>query len=130
MVATLDSAVIKLHRAHHHYVALRDEEIAVRSGSSLNYPLTSKSYRNGLEYRFYVGEIPPIDEERWATRIGDCLFNLRAALDHVVYALHVRHYRGKVPADAERAPQFPVLDIEGLRNRKGTRVSPKTERWP
>ena len=55
------------------------------------YPVTAKAHRNGLEYRFCVGEIEPVDTVEMALVTGDCLFNLRAALDHIVYALHERH---------------------------------------
>jgi len=128
-VARLDSAVLKLHRAHHHYVVMRDEEIQRRRSYALTYPLTPKTYRDGLEYRFYIGEIPPIDEDRWSTAVGDCLFNLRAALDHIVYALHDLFYSGSVPADAERAAQFPVLNLRQLTSRGGTLGKPRTDTW-
>lgn len=38
------------------------------------------------EYRFHVDFDPMPDVIRWALLIGDCVHNLRSALDHAVYA--------------------------------------------
>lgn len=85
------------------------QEALANAGHTRAYPLTAKAYRDGLEYRFYVGEIPSFDSVEVALATGDCLFNLRAALDHIVYALHLRRYRGRIPDDIEERPQFPIL---------------------
>jgi hypothetical protein len=101
------------------------QEALAREIPGDTYPTTAERHRDGLEYVFRVREVPPFDPIPFALRAGDCLFNLRAALDHIVYALHVRRYRGNVPADAEKQSSFPILDKP--RMAKGNPVS--TDKW-
>jgi hypothetical protein len=63
-----------------------------------------------LEYRFYLDELPTI-EPSWALMAGEIMFDLRCALDHLVWELHVRHYRGRsIPESVEFTGQFPIYD--------------------
>jgi hypothetical protein len=101
----------KWRRAKRHLETLRDE-LGVAPGRpygwSKRYRATQEAHRNGLEYRFYV-DAEKIDSKDWPLLVGDCLFNLRSALDHLVFDLHVKAFGGKVPdAIAERS-QFPIL---------------------
>src|SRR5690242_9825168 len=129
MVGTLDSSIAKLRRATDHFAALCEVEIRRRGGYADTYPIRPERSRDGLEYTFYVGEVPSIEVDRVATLVGDCLFNLRASLDHIVYALVERRYRGRVPDRVAKRTMFPILDEVALRGRGFTPTSPHTERW-
>jgi hypothetical protein len=91
-----------------------------------HYPAIPEAHRNGLEYRFYV-EPEPLDTESWAIIAGDCLFDLRCALDHIVFELHRRRYKGRIPEDAEKASAFPILTEPRVRKKDGSIV--KTDKW-
>lgn len=110
---SLEGPAAKLKRAELHYHYARD----TLSGGKMFHerPVRTESDREGLEYRFYVGEIEPLDVS-WPLVIGDCLFNLRAALDYLVYELHVREYKGKVPNakpdDAVHDSAWPVVVVQ------------------
>lgn len=131
MAASLDSAIIKLNRANAHYEVMRDEEIRRRRGAVDAYPLTHQSYRDGLEYRFFLGQLPRLDEDWWSVRIGDCLFNLRSALDHVVYALLAR--RQSRQAINKRCKvgrtMFPIYDEKPTQGKKGFEVPLPSGKW-
>jgi hypothetical protein len=110
MAGSLDSAWAKWRRGREYYEALN----AGLEGASRDYPwtyvyrATAEVQPGGLEYRFYVdpGEF---DAETPALIAGDCVFNLRAALDHLIYALHDRRFRGQVPGKIGERTQFPIL---------------------
>jgi hypothetical protein len=102
----------KLGRAREHYEALSDVLTAPgRCHGFYSYPVVPQVHREGLEYSFYVGEVPSFEAqgERVALILGDFLFNLRATLDQIVYELHVRHFRGNVPDDVAEQTQFPIF---------------------
>lgn len=88
------------------------------------YPVRRKVNVEGLDYSFHIGRVQPVHPDV-AIVAGECLFNIRSALDHLVYQLHVRHYRGRVPAKIEQASAFPILDKPRIR--KGRRVP--TSEW-
>ena len=44
--------------------------------------------------------------------VGEILFDLRCALDHLVYELHVTRYRKLPPDEVERTTMFPIFDKE------------------
>src|SRR6266516_4833003 len=127
MAGSLSGAWAKFDRAEEHLEALIR---VTRSGHvrwGHQYPVTPEAQRNGLEYRFYVDRAPALDAERCAVIVGDCLFNLRAALDHIAYELHFQRYRGSIPADAEKASSFPILSEPRLNKRK---QAIGTAKWP
>jgi hypothetical protein len=103
----------KWERAKSHAETLGDQLAAASEwespyGWTKRYRATPEAHRDGLEYRFYV-EADELDTSDWALIAGDCLFNLRSALDHLVYELHVRSYRSIVPPDMRSA--FPIVSI-------------------
>ena len=51
--------------------------------------------------------------------VGDVLFNLRAALDHVIYELHETANGGPLPPDKRRMPEFPIWDDRRKYRRNG-----------
>ncbi len=101
----------KWRRAKRHLETLKDE-LGVAPGRpygwSKRYRATHEAHRNGLEYRFYV-DAEKIDTKDWPLLAGDCLFNLRSALDHLVFDLHVKAFGGKVPDAIAKRSEFPIL---------------------
>jgi hypothetical protein len=107
MAGSLYGPLVKLRRAREHYEALT--AICPRDPKSQMYRLVAEFDADALEYRFYVPRLQSVSPDALALLIGDTLFNLRSALDQLVYELHVRRFRGKVPLDAERQSEFPIL---------------------
>ncbi|MGP0107252.1 MAG: hypothetical protein ACLPR9_00030 [Acidimicrobiales bacterium] len=98
--------VARLSWAAHHYRTLKNE---LHGGvDRMVRPVRVETHRSGLEYRFYVKDIEPLDE-RWPFVFGDCLHSLRASLDHLVFQLHLRHFRGNVPKAAIKDSGFPIF---------------------
>lgn len=114
----LDGSRGKLRRALHHFTTL---------DGAINQFLT--------DHRFDVTTIRPFDEPLWfvvlkdppmppvvdwALIIGDCVHNLRSALDYVAWEL-----AGSNPGDTQT--QFPIFDTrEGWDSRRERRIG----RWP
>jgi hypothetical protein len=96
-------------------------------GRPFVYPVTAEAHRGGLEWRFFIRRAPAFSGSWWALTAGDCLFNLRSALDQLIYQLHVKRCRGRVPDDAARDSSFPIRDHAPV-NRK-TRLPTPTDRW-
>jgi hypothetical protein len=108
---SLSGAWAKWERAQAHLRSLDPEDFPTITFTNewlRHYPTTPEAHRDGLEYRFYV-EAEPLETETWALIAGDCLFDLRCALDHMVFDLHRRRFRGRVPPDVEKASGFPIL---------------------
>jgi hypothetical protein len=110
---SLDQPIAKLKRAAEHYRTIKYKffgglDTQLRTG-------TLERKRDGLEYRVRAGEIEPIPAGL-SLIFGDAYFNLRAALDYLVYQMHVRHYRGRLPVpgpgqpDIARQSAFPIRD--------------------
>lgn len=123
MAGSLDDPIARVNRAVHHYHALKDSFHGVDHKFR---PVFSKPYREGLEYRFYVGEIESPDSD-WSLILGEAYHNLKAALDNLVFQLHVRHYRGRVPEEVVKLPAFPALDFRPKKGKTGVAVP--TANW-
>lgn len=107
MSGSLEGPQAKVGRAVEHYRTLKDD---FHGGfDHKRRAVTSEPHRDGLEYRFRVGKVEPIDPAM-ALVLGDAYYNLRSALDQLVFQLHVRRYRGKVPKDAEEESAFPIWE--------------------
>jgi hypothetical protein len=109
----------KWERAKSHLEILRKELGATPErpyGWSKRYRATPEAHRDGLEYRFYVDAVE-LDTEDWALLAGDYLFNLRSALDHLVFELHVKRFRGNVPDEIAEKTSFPILTDRPTGNR-------------
>jgi hypothetical protein len=70
-------------------------------------PLRIESSDDGLRYYMYAEDVPPLSEDL-PLILGDIYHNLRGALDYLVYQLHERHYRGRIPAAIAEQTQFPI----------------------
>jgi hypothetical protein len=111
-VALLDSAWLKINRAREHVEAVQDavDDWLATDAYSMSRevdPETSNTVR-----RAQVRADPP---ERLSLLIGDAVHNLRAALDHAVYAL-AQSQLGTLAPDVEETLMFPIV---GNQNRKG-----------
>lgn len=102
--------VTKLSRAYVQLLILQ-QQIRTRFAAVKLWPVTVKEQLPGLEYHFYLGDIPDADPE-WSLATSEILFNLRCSLDYLVYQLHVRRFRGNVPVSAAKASMFPIFDSE------------------
>jgi hypothetical protein len=104
---SLEGPVAKVGRAAEHYRVLKTD---FSGGFDRKYRTVSfERHRDGLEYRLHIGELEPIHPE-FVLVLGDAYFNLRSALDQLAFQLHVRHFRGVVPAKIEERSAFPILD--------------------
>jgi hypothetical protein len=130
MAGSLVSAWAKWGRANVHYEALERETTSGRHpvAGFTEYRASVESEADGLEYRFYF-DLPPPDPTI-ALIAGDCWYDLRAALDHMVYALHERHYRGRIPSAAEDRPQFPIYtDVPRFKDGRKKGQPIETNKW-
>lgn len=124
MSGSLQGPISRLGRAADHYRTLKNEfHFGV---DHKRRPVTIESHRNGLEYRFRVGEIEEIAPE-WPLLLGEAFYNLRSALDHLVYEMHVRRWRGNVPERVVRNSQFPIYSKP--RKQKGGGSDLPTKEW-
>jgi hypothetical protein len=108
MSASLEGPLAKLVRAECQLRVLQQQIDAVWPPRKA-WAVRSEVHRDGLEYRFYLLDLPPIDPE-WALAAGAIMFNARCALDHLAFELSVRRFRGNVPADIESRTMFPIFD--------------------
>ena len=125
--ATLESPIAKVNRAVEHYLTLK---YGLHFGvDHKRRAVRAERHTDGLEYSVrIIDEIESIDSA-WPIVYGEALYNLRSALDHLVFQLHVRRYRGHAPSvkRIERMPEFPIRD-KPRRDRNGA-ILP-TARWP
>ena len=120
MGASLEGPLAKLARAERQLNVLKDEIEAVWPPLK-PWPVHAESHRGGLEYRFYLGDVPSVEPD-WALLAGEIMFDLRSALDHLAWELHVRHYgRRVIPEKVEFASQFPIFDDRSEFVRRGQR---------
>src|SRR5512144_1085938 len=110
MAGSLDGPLAKLKRAEAQLGKLRTEVERVFPRGK-RWPVRTEADRSGLEYRFYLGDVPSVKPD-WAFSAGEIMFNLRASLDYLVYELHLRRFRGKLPSGIESRTQFPIFERE------------------
>lgn len=106
MAGSLEGPFAKLRRAELQMQSLKAEIDDVWPPLK-RWPLRTEERTPGFEYRFYLGELPRVDPD-WLLWTGEIMFNLRSALDHLAYQLHVRRFRGAVPPRVEARTQFPI----------------------
>ena len=106
----LTSSRAKFDRAKKH----ADDLIAEMREASEDEPpavlATSRRYDPASERVLFIAERVPEIPDHWSLVIGEVVYNLRCALDHLWWALAV-DFLGREPTDAEaREIQFPILD--------------------
>lgn len=123
----LTSVRAKLARAQEHAQTIKNEvrSWADRSPYSVIPQANAECTRYSLVLR--VNEPPPL--QRWTLMVGDCFNNLRASLDHLVYAIAVHEAAPKPPSNEGRL-RFPItnqrayFDSEVAGGRLGTISDP------
>jgi hypothetical protein len=127
MNGSLEGPVAKLGRAYLQGTRLQ-EQIRARFPPATLWPVSVEEHRRGLEYRFYLGDIPDVDPD-WPMAVSEILFNARSALDYLAYQLHERRYRGKIPRAVGKASMFPIYDSPTAFGRYGApRIKKLSER--
>jgi hypothetical protein len=118
---------LKLERATEH---LRDLDVQVGDWLEVAYRYDAElDPQSGKKHiRMKVLNPPP---ERLRTIIGDCLHNLRSALDNLAYELAVAHQGGPLPEPYDRWSEFPVFGERPMstdaRKRKIGCIHPKAQ---
>jgi hypothetical protein len=108
VAGSLEGPIAKMTRAERHIDVLKREVETIWTPREPR-PVRTEGDKGGLEYRFYLGELPEIKAE-WPLIIGEILFDLRSALDHLAFQLCVRQLGGDLPPNIEKASQFPIFD--------------------
>jgi hypothetical protein len=107
----LDSEIkncwLKIGRAEEHAKIIGDE-ISFWTNAKL-YVLTHNRDAEGYFHHVSVDFTVAPERERWSLIFGDCIHNLRSALDHFVYAVAVHQTKIDPPAD-KRILQFPITN--------------------
>jgi hypothetical protein len=122
VAGSLEGPIAKLARAESQVRILQAQIHANVGLPGKAWPVHAEVDRGGLEYRFYLRD-PPTVEPDLGLLAGEILFNLRSALDHLGWELHVRRWRGKVPKrikwpgfkkpiEVEGTTQFPIYRTE------------------
>lgn len=97
----------KLSRADEHLQAFHDELAAW--GDSDPYKVTVDTNDQRTEYVYRLNYRTQPDLIRWGLIVGDCLHNMRGALDHLVYLLAIAA-SGKSPPPGEFRLAFPITN--------------------
>src|SRR5215207_1721997 len=98
----------KLRRAKQHLEVFRDKVSAFKSLDS--HTITVEDHPDTSEYVFKVEGLKPTDPG-WGLVAGDCIHNMRTALDHLVFQLAILGQGGRELEDDEaRSCWFPVYD--------------------
>jgi hypothetical protein len=97
---------LKIGRAKEHFDALGAELAAWAKTESMR--VVKEVREDGREHRVFVEIIdyPPLD--RWASMAGDCVHNLRSALDSLLYGIAI-YQTGLNPPSDEKVIQFPIV---------------------
>jgi hypothetical protein len=104
----LANSWLKIGRADEHSKLVSEEIAAWRKGKT--YEITSHRQANISDHRLVINFNSRMVRDRWALICGDCVHNLRSALDQLIYAIAVREAAGVDPPPDERRIQFPITD--------------------
>jgi hypothetical protein len=99
----LDGVRLKLSRADHHLAAL---EKSIRGFlDSEFYELVAEMDDHQIIYR-----VDRVDDTRaeWGVLIGEVIYSLRSALDHLAYELAVLRHGRPLPPELEKSSAFPI----------------------
>ncbi len=114
----LTSFVLKLNRALDHLDALNEAVERFDEGDLYTPFIELDRQRRAVVRVKNITEPPP----EWSVLIGDCVYNMRSALDHLAYQLAVVHTGHPLPPQIEKSSAFPIFNSGPhfrRRNRKG-----------
>lgn len=106
-MASLDDVDLKIGRARHHAADFRTL-VEMALGKKQTFAFDSGPAADGL-YDYRVTGVPEIGPD-WALVLGDCVHNLRSALDHLAYQLVLLD--GQQPC---RQTKFPILKERAMK---------------
>src|SRR5712691_9345056 len=72
------------------------------------YGITSQRNADKTELSLHLAINQPLPLQRWALLVGDCVHNLRSALDHMIYSIAIKASGLNPPPDAEKL-MFPIV---------------------
>jgi hypothetical protein len=100
----------KLGRAKEHVETLRAKIGLAGYPDPRVIPLRRKFEREFGAVVYRIDRVIQVGDD-WGLIVGDAIHNMRSALDHLAWALAVRHYNGVEPTDDKiiRDIQFPVF---------------------
>lgn len=99
----LTGVLAKLDRAEEHLATL---DASLKMWRSSNpYSFTDTKHPDATEVRFYIHFDVAPDLSRWGLLTGDCVHNLRSALDHLVW-------EATDPTQRDRTTEFPIFEDE------------------
>jgi len=101
------SCFLKIGRAEEHFNRVKAELTAWKNTNP--YVVTRKRDTDGTRHSLVVDISKPPPLDHWALLTGDCVHNLRSALDSAVYALAVKESGSNPPPNFD-ALQFPITD--------------------
>lgn len=118
------SSWLKFGRAEEHFDTLCNEvELWAKSDPCA---ISKQCNAEGSRYSFSVEIKKPPSLNQWSLIAGDCVHNLRSALDNLVYALAIRDSGNDPPPSADRL-QFPIADDNGAFVKQGFRIAPLSD---
>jgi hypothetical protein len=104
------SAAAKLERAAELAQHLTREADAFRASRPYREVRSVDPATNELQTYAVVERQPPAS---WGLVLGDCVHNLRSALDHAVFGLSLACAGHELTEEEQRLPAFPACDTEG-----------------
>jgi hypothetical protein len=97
-------ARLKIGRAYHHLNILEEQV-----GSFFKtdpYTIITRFNADRTECRFNISVSDRIPQDEWGLIVGDCVHNVRSALDHLVWEI-AESFSGHQPTDSDT--QFPIF---------------------
>src|SRR6266542_2149681 len=122
--ALTSSCRAKIARGDQHLDALYRETDGW--GNDDPFVVTRESNADGSEHVFRLRYKVQPDVWRWAVLLGDALYDLRCALDHIVYALAINQ-TGKDPPDDDASLAFPICNKPGFFEKARWRIASLNE---
>jgi hypothetical protein len=118
------SCWLKIRRAKEHFDALESELTAWNNRSP--YSVRREHNADGSRHSLIIVGDCKEEIQRWSLICGDCVHNLRSALDHLVYALAIQH-SGQNPPPNERSLQFPICGSPSHFSTKSNWIAPLSD---
>lgn len=99
--------VLKIGRAEEHTKTIQDEISSWRDSCPYHVTAQSNPERTRLSIVLGIDNAPAI--QRWSLVAGDCIHNLRSALDNLIYIVSL-HESNTDPPPAEKELGFPIAN--------------------